>query len=520
MADVSTDLPASALKRRDTAHIIRATDSAAEQVAGTVAGLGIAMLIVAMPVFAHGISPVLGMGLAVTMATACAWRMPHLSIVAVICGFLFQNLFVSLASDLVRSDDDFDIIRAYNFLILSVTWVVTAVRFIHEIKSHDPAMMPYVKVSTAMMVAIGVYFLIGFAINGIPAVVYLRNIVTPLLLFQVCLVLFARHPVRLGPTITAAGLLTLACGAVEFFNRDAWLTWTNGYGYWALAGEQNWQALAFDKRAAETGEVVVSLLDTFKIDFFNSPLMADLGIEMSRLFGPNMHAISFAYALVFFVIFALFRGRWIQAGLLFVLLFLCNAKGPLILLILVGGGWLVFRLFGAGFAFIVIGAAAFFYAIAGVAIGLSVGDFHVLGLMSALHEFPRNPLGYGLGSGGNLSPMFTSINWHDAQADGRTPFPVESSVGVLLYQMGIFALLLIGCYSWVAWRVMRVARITGNDLHAATSLGLIAMIANGLFQEEAYFSPLALALFLALAGMILGAALRSSIDCGSGPARQ
>ena len=46
------------------------------------------------------------------------------------------------------------------------------------------------------------------------------------------------------------------------------------------------------------------------------------------------------------------------------------------------------------------------------------------------------------------------------------------------------------------------------------------MIANGLFQEEAYFSPLALALFLALAGMILGAALRAGVDRAPIPARR
>jgi hypothetical protein len=39
----------------------------------------------------------------------------------------------------------------------------------------------------------------------------------------------------------------------------------------------------------------------------------------------------------------------------------------------------------------------------------------------------------------------------------------------------------------------------------------MCMVVNGLFQEEAYFAPLALAMFLGLAGMILGAAARNGV---------
>src|SRR5690606_37912895 len=122
MANVSTDLPGSAWHERGAAR----GGLAGEEAANTVIGLAIAVLIVAMPIFAHGVSPLVGIGLAVALATACAWKTPHISVVAVICAFLFQNLFVALASDFVRSDDDFDVIRAYNFLILAVTWVVMA----------------------------------------------------------------------------------------------------------------------------------------------------------------------------------------------------------------------------------------------------------------------------------------------------------------------------------------------------------------------------------------------------------
>lgn len=479
--------------------------------ANTIVGLAIAALMIAMPIAAHGVHAALGITLALTLTVVCAWHAPQVAVIAVLFAFLFQNLFVSLMADLIRNEDDFDIVRAYNFLILAATWTVAAIRFLARWHRHDPELISYVKITSALMAVIGIYFLVGFAFNGITAVIYLRNIVTPLLFFQLCVILLATYPARLGPSLSFLGLLIIVGGFFEFANREAWFSWTNSHGYWSLGAEQNWQTLVYDKKAAETGEVIVNFSDTFAVDFFNTPLLSDLGIEMQRLFGPNMHSISFAYALAFFLIFALFRGRWVQATLLTILLFLCNAKGPIILLLMACGGWSVFRLFGAGMAFAAVISAAFLYALAGIAIGLNIGDFHVLGLMSAIHEFLLNPIGRGIGSGGNLSPMFTTINWHDAQAQGRTPFPVESSVGVLLYQLGVFALAIVGCYLWIAWRVMRVARVTGNDLHAATSLGLVAFVANGLFQEEAYFSPLGLALVLGLAGMILGAAIRNGV---------
>lgn len=481
-------------------------------VAHTLAGLAFAVMMIAAPVITHTVHPALGLLLAVGLAVAFAIRMPHISVVAIITAFLFQNFFVSIMADFVASKDDFDMIRAYNFLILAVTWVVCAVRFLLAWRRHPPALMPYIKVSTGLMVIIGVYFLIGFALNGVQAIIYLRNIVTPLLLFQICLILFSTHAVRLGPLLTGLSSMTIACGYLESAAREQWLDWTNGYAYWNLSAGPNWATLAYDKMAKETGRVTTGLIDSFQIGFFNSPLLADFASTVTRLFGPNMHAISFAYALSFFFIFALFRGRWIQAFVIFVLLFLCNAKGPLIMAALVIAAWGAFRLFGAGFAFLSLAAALCVYIGLGILVGLNVGDYHVIGLMAALEEFPSNPIGYGIGTGGNLSPLFDTIDWNEAQAAGRTPFPVESSVGVLMHQLGLFAFAVIGFYIWIAWRVLRVARLTGNDLQAATAFAVMGVVANGVFQEEAFFAPLALALFLGFAGMILGASVRTGAE--------
>jgi hypothetical protein len=483
--------------------------SRAGELIGGLLQLCVAAAVTVLPVVAHTAHPLLGFVAVLLLAGGCAILSPSAAIVSVLFAFIFQNLAVSFVSGRIHTPDDFDIIRSYNFFILCITWLVTAWRFLTE--PQHAAVYRFIRVTTGAMVLIGAYFLVGFALYGFTAIVYLRNVVSPLLLFQICLIGFANAPVRLGTALSAIGALVLYCGFAEFLYRDEWLYFTNGDTFWALNAGPNWQTLDYEKTLRETGRVVTGLTDTFKIEFFNSPLLSDLGIVMMRLFGPNMHSISFAYCLAFFTTFSLYRGRFVQAGLFFVLMFLCNAKGPLIMFLMVGLSWTVFRVFGGRTALFVHGAALCVYAVVGCVVGLRIGDFHVLGLMSGLYEFALNPVGHGLGAGGNYSSEFSTIDWPLAQALGRTPFPVESSVGVLLYQMGVFAFAVIAVYVWIACRTMGLARVTRNDLHAAAALSLLSLVVNGLFQEEAYFSLLTLTLFLGLSGMILGAGIRTGV---------
>lgn len=484
---------------------------AAANFANAVLTVVVAACITAAPVFAHLLHPIAGVLTAVLLAGLCAWRMPQTSIVAIIFALLFQNTFVSLAVDHVVSSDDFNVIRGYNFVTIAVTWLVFTATFLAGWRRRNTAVDPFVRVLAALFMILGVYFLLGFAFFGMAAIVYLRNIVTPLLLFQICLIAFLSRPVRLGQAMTVLSVLLLVCGFAEFFWREEWLGLTNGYAFWERSAGPNYMTMAYDKHLRETGVVITGLLDSFRITLFNTPLTEDYDIEVLRLFGPNMHAISFAYALCFLSIFALYRGGFALAAGLFVLLVLANAKGPLILFLLVGASWLNFRIFGAKFAFFCHCLVMIAYAAVGIVVGLRLGDYHVIGLMGGLHELLANPIGAGVGAGGNLSSEFSKIDWPAAQAAGRTPFAVESAVGVLLSQIGIFAIAVIGAYVWIAWRVLAIAHTTGNNLQAAAAFALLTIVVTGLFQEEAYFAPLALAVFMALAGMIVGAALRSGL---------
>lgn len=497
--------------RNRTTSLFETRRAAARAVANGLLTLLIAAAMTAVPILAHMIHPAAGIATAVVLSGVCAWRMPQVSAIAVLFAMLFQNLFVSLVIDSVETEDEFDFIRGYNFVLLSVTWVVVWACYLAGWRHRNRAIDPFVKVSVVVFAVVGVYFVVGFAFYGITAVVYLRNIITPMLLFHICMLTFLRFPVRPGVSLTLMAWLVAFCGFFEFLDRRGWLDLTNGYGYWERSMGANYVTLAYDIKAKETGIVSSGLLDNFSINFFNSPLLADYGIEIMRLFGPNMHAISFAYALCFFSVFALYRGRFIMAAVFALLLFLTSAKGPVILFLLVAIGWVVARLFGTRFAFACHGIALAAYAAVGIVVGLQIGDYHVLGLMSGLQDVLANPIGYGVGAGGNLSSEFTSIDWSAAQAAGRTPFAVESAVGVLLYQIGFFTAVVVGAYAWISWRVLLLAEKTGNGLHLAAALSLIAVVVTGLFQEEAYFAPLALGSFMALAGMIVGAGIRTGV---------
>ena len=86
-----------------------------------------------------------------------------------------------------------------------------------------------------------------------------------------------------------------------------------------------------------------------------------------------------------------------------------------------------------------------------------------------------------------------------------TDIAVESAAGVLLYQMGVAGLAVIAIYLWLArtaWRLFGALRAPALALTAAS---IVIILVNGLFQEEAWFAPLALGLALAFAGLTFGA---------------
>ncbi len=475
---------------------------------GSIAAVISGFFLIGLPVAVHIFSPVIAVPMVMVLSVFLANYAPRLALVSVMIALLFQNFFVSLVSSNLSGPDEFKIIRGYNFVILVSIWSTFFVSYWTRFRGQNASIDLIMNLTFGVVALVIFYFLTGFVQNPTPAVIYLRNILTPILILQIALITSWRFEFSLNTPLFIISAIFLLMGYIELIFREDWLYFTGGKSYWELDTRSARLSLAWDQDARETGYVMLGFLDAFKVDLFNTPLLDGLDLRVIRLMGPNMHAISYSYAVVFLLVFALFRGSFIMAVLLFPLLVFANAKGALILFILVLGAWFAFKLFGARLSLWVTGFVLALYAVAGIVVGLQIGDFHVLGFMGGLYSFFGFPFGHGIGVGGNLGTDFTQLDWPAYQAAGRTPVAIESAVGVLLYQMGPAAFFLLGVYIWLGCQTLRVASFTGASLHIAASFALLTVLVNGIFQEEALFSPLALGLLITINGMVLGQAIR------------
>ena len=172
-------------------------------------------------------------------------------------------------------------------------------------------------------------------------------------------------------------------------------------------------------------------------------------------------------------------------------------------------GYLVTRFTPGRGVLLVFCLALAAYAVAGVRFGLESGDYHVVGFLSGVDSLVSNPLGVGLGAGGNYGANATPINWSAAQQLHRTAFAVESAAGVLLHQMGAAGFVVMATYAWIAWQAWRRFQSRPDRALAIVPFAVLVTLTNGIFHEEALFSPLAMGSMMILAGMSLGASFGS-----------
>lgn len=458
----------------------------------------------------NAVSPMLGLAVQALLALATAIALPSYGPIVAIVVLLFQNVFVSICSPLYASDpSQLDFIKGYNFLTCVLLWLVSAVTYLARQRHRNRALDRWMLASTAVLAAVGLYLLIGVLQDPKAAAIYLRNIVLPFLLFQLALLAACNYRLRVTPLLVTIAVVFIACGFVEFAFRETWLTLTNGRTYWYLDGLKAMDAGVWDKQMRATGSVMVDLMDRFRVSFFNTPLLEPLGLTtVLRLFGPNISAVSFAYGVGFFVLFLTASGRYLLALAGFALLILCSVKGAVLMVLFVLAGLVGTRLIGAVATLVLALLALAVYAAVVIVSGLKIGDYHVVGLMGGVNGFLQQPFGRGIGVGGNLAGDFNSVNWEAAQHFGAVEGAYESAVGVLLYQMGAAALVPLGFCFALAITIWRLYARSGLLAQGMAAFGILIILVNGLFQEEALFSPPALGLMLCMAGLVLGHAIR------------
>lgn len=467
----------------------------------------------------NAVSPLLGLAVQTLLALSIAIALPNYGPVVAIVVLLFQNVFVSICSPLYASDpSQLEFIKGYNFLSCVLLWLVAFVRYLALRRQCHPLLQRWMLASTVVLAAIGFYLMVGVLQDPKAAAIYLRNIVLPFLLFQLALWTASRYRLRVTPLLVAIAVVFIGCGLFEFAFRETWLTLTNGRTYWYLDGLKAMEAGVWEKQMRATGSVMVDLFDRFRVSFFNTPLLEPLGLTtVLRIFGPNISAISFAYGVGFFVLFLTAAGRYLLALAGFALLILCSVKGALLMVLFVLAALVATRLIGPVLTLALLLVMLVVYAAVVIVSGLKIGDYHVIGLMGGVNGFLQQPFGRGLGVGGNLGGDFNSIDWEAAQHLGAVQGAFESAVGVLLYQMGAAALLPLGFCLALALTIWRLYARSGLLAQGMAAFGILIILVNGLFQEEALFSPPALGLMLCMAGLVLGHAIRELGGAAGGP---
>lgn len=469
----------------------------------------LALAVVAIPIGAHVVGQPLGLALCVALSALAANYVPGAVPTILLAGFLFQNTFVSLVSPAFAGIDEFNAARAYNFVSTLTIWAVLSAVYWTGPREPRSTIDRLMLGTCAILVLIAGYFALGAATDAKNAAIYLRNISIPVLVFQASLLSAGRTGRSVTGGLPILAVLVLAWGYAELLARDELVSLVNGDTYLGYTMRQQVEAGTWLRDLRETGRVVRGMEDMLKVDLFNSALFSDLKIRFYRLLGPNFHSISFAYALATLGLFRLSSGRVLPILLALPLLVVIGSKGA-VLLVLFGGGALV--AFGASRSSLVWPAlllALVVFSVAAIAVGVTQGDYHAVGLFGGLNGFLQNPIGRGLGVGGNLSMDMARIDWSRWQTLGGTDFAVESAVGVVLYQMGVAGLAVWLGPVAIAWTAWRLALERGSRSLAWPAFAITVAAANGLLQEEALFAPLAMGSCMLFAGIALGQALRS-----------
>ena len=79
----------------------------------------------------------------------------------------------------------------------------------------------------------------------------------------------------------------------------------------------------------------------------------------------------------------------------------------------------------------------------------------------------------------------------------------------MLYQMGIGAFVPLGFCFAIALKAWRLYASSGILTQGLAAFGVMAVLVNGIFQEEALFAPPALGLLLCLCGLVIGNHIRA-----------
>ncbi|WFP65268.1 hypothetical protein [Mesorhizobium sp. WSM4904] len=479
--------------------------------------VGTALLVVALAVSSFAVWTPFGVAATFVLTLIIANAVPSGVPVLIICAFLYQNLVVAWFTPYIPDNDTFDALRGTNFIILMTAFgIFLAASFQHRVRALTE-LRPWLLLNMALCGTVCFYFALG-VVHGGPkdAVVYFRNTITPLACFHVAVLAASLYPVDLRKSMLWLGAGAIIYGYAELIFTMDFLGLFHGDLYVERSISRQVETGVWEQALKETGFVYRGIEDVMTTTFFNTPLFNDILPSVFRIGGPNFHPISYAYALSTISAWLLFRGRWLLPVAALPLLLVIGSKGATFMLFVAIAARLIYKPSRTGLALMAVIALAVVWTTAAIGYGATHGDYHVLGLIAGMRDFLADPLGQGLGLGGNLSSTSINLNWQSAQAEGAASVPVESAVGVMLYQMGVGSLVFFGFLAALLVALRRQLVETGDSDFLFGFVGIATISANAVLQEEAFYSPLALAFCLLLVGISLGTRWRITAAARAG----
>ncbi len=431
----------------------------------------------------------------------------QISLFWILIGLVFNNLFVSLALDGSSDTEKFGLVRGAPFLYLLSSGIpLCAIHFGRILKVAQGHAKIFYYIISWFILAL-VYFVYGISTSGFQsAAAYFRNFVSMPLLFIVGAVVGwdVRHQTNAKLNILTVSIILYLC--IEMFLPRQLYEFINYIEFSNLKDVSGRFYVDFD-----------SLISQNEFTFFNQEWFSQ--IRLFRLVGPNLHSVSFGYLCAILALQMVVVRKWHFVLALVIGIAAAGSKGALILFAFPLIYLLLIRQnpFSERKSFYLICVLIISYTLSAIILGIDSGNYHVIGLLGGLKGLASNFLGHGLGAGGNLGTKAISVfhgnTWDRVQQTGLN-FGVESGVGVIAYQLGVFLFIPLGalfCIGIELWELSRSLSRTPKPLYqscAIAGIATLAILGNSFMQEEALFSPLAGGLVGLFAGMALAGATR------------
>ncbi len=465
--------------------------------------------LLALSLAGFAISTPVGIAVSLGLAVGLLVMYPATAPTIVVGSFLYQNFVLAFMGGLIDFGTAFDSARGANFVILIAGLGAFVLACFVAPSRLPPESRKWLLAALAVIAVVVLYFGLGAARGSArDATVYFRNTVTPLACFVVALAAASLYRIDIGRPLLILGAGAVAYGYCELLFEMDFLSLFNGDEYILQRISRQIETGYWESRLERTGFVLRGLDDVMRAPLFNIPGMGDLMPTVFRLAGPNFHPISYAYALVIIATWLMYRGHYWMFAAALPLLLVIGSKGALIVAMAAIGMKVGVVVVGRRNALLLFFAGLMAYLAGAIAYGRSVADYHVIGLLAGLRDFARNPVGQGLGFGGNLASEAEERDWSRWQLEGIADVPIESAAGVMLYQMGVGALAFFALL-FALVRVCRSRYLETGDPAFLYSIVLVATVStNAVLQEEAFYSPLALGFGMVLVGLTLGADLR------------